>query len=96
MVSYTCEKCFKVFNKKCDFTRHTEHRKTPCKGNFEISTKKHIPLFQSTKKHNPPFLIIEKNIPLCTDHKKAHSAFLKTHNNDHDYKIISNNRLVLV
>ena len=32
MVLYTCGLCFKIFNKKCDYIRHTEHRKTPCKN----------------------------------------------------------------
>jgi hypothetical protein len=33
MVSYTCERCKKSFNKKCDFRRHTELKKKPCEIN---------------------------------------------------------------
>jgi hypothetical protein len=30
MLSYTCERCLKVFKKKCDIVRHIKHRKKPC------------------------------------------------------------------
>ena len=79
MVSYKCEKCLKVFNKKCDFKRHIEHRKTPCEGNFEKNTQQHIPLFIEHAAAHSAFFQAQK----------THSAFVKTqNNNDHIGKII--------
>jgi hypothetical protein len=42
MVLYNCLKCLKIFNKKCDFTRHNEHRKTPCFVNIDNNKKPEI------------------------------------------------------
>ena len=39
MVLYTCEKCKKDFNKKCDFIRHTELKKKPCVKLDELITQ---------------------------------------------------------
>jgi hypothetical protein len=42
MVNYTCPTCFKKFNKKDSFIKHTERKKKPCLGflpNFTNSTK---------------------------------------------------------
>ena len=85
MVSYTCEKCLKVFNKKCDFKRHIEHRKTPCDGNiYKISQKAHSAFFQAQKAQNNNYVA-----------QKAHSAFFQTQYNTEyiDQKIQDNGNL---
>ena len=41
MVQYTCEKCFKEFDRKFLFDQH-QNRKTSCVGDSKINQKKHI------------------------------------------------------
>ncbi len=37
MVNYTCLKCGKEFNRKCNFIDHTEKKKNPCKPKININ-----------------------------------------------------------
>ncbi len=49
MVKYTCKICFKEFNKKDDYIKHTERRKKPCQPKERIN----IDLFANIPKNIP-------------------------------------------
>jgi hypothetical protein len=55
MVIYTCEKCFKEFNRKCNYLEHL-NKKKPCEQNITNSQK-----FPDIQKNSEIFLNLQKN-----------------------------------
>ena len=61
MVTYTCETCNKVFNRKSSYENHTERKKYPCVvKTLYFKTTQTVP--------NPPIQLIQKPIKIykCT------------------------------